>query len=177
MEADEGGFSGGIAGELVSEEFLHCEKQDVDARRRAMLDAWCDLLESAQKGRLIVHGRSMMPALCPGWSLIVRPVSVERLRSGDVVVFLLGSRLIAHRIAAVLGWGRHRSLFEKGDAGGKARRLDRTQVVGRVEQVLDDSGEPVSAESWRWKRVRATVVSWVVLARLFARKVRRVAWE
>jgi hypothetical protein len=157
---------------------VHCDDGRVNRRRRALAEAWCELLESGREGRLVVNGLSMQPTLRPGWTVLVRAAQPAHLRVGDVAVFFLAhdtpprSRLVAHRILANLGWGRKRLLLEKGDAALQARRLTPADVVGQVVAVLDDRGRRVPETGWRWSWARSLVASAVVFLRLAAARAR-----
>ena len=139
-----------------------------DRRRRALLDAWCELLQAGHACCLPVRGRSMSPTLRTGWRLSVRAMPPSRLRVGDIAAFVSGQRLVAHRVVVSLGWGRRRFLIERGDGSSRINRLSAGAVVGRVEEVLDDNGRPVLCESWKWTRARRLAVSCVTLLRYAA---------
>jgi len=55
-------------------------------------------------GRVIqlrLSGTSMMPTLWPGDLVWVKPVKVEKLAPGDVILFLRENRIMAHRIVGM----------------------------------------------------------------------------
>jgi signal peptidase I len=59
------------------------------------------------------HGTSMLPAILPGDVLQVRRCCVDEVAIGDVVLFALGERLLAHRVVSISG--DRRSLTTRGD--------------------------------------------------------------
>ncbi len=95
-------------------------------------------------------GESMRPTLPPGCVITIRPLQTPRL--GDIVVFLRGDRLLAHRLV-------HR----RGGAWvcqGDARRtsdgpIARERIIGRVvearlgERVIWTGPEPLPTR-YRW---------------------------
>jgi hypothetical protein len=133
-----------------------------------LAEAWCELVETGHGGRLVVKGRSMTPALRPGWTVAVQPVQPTCLRVGDVAVFFIKSKLVVHRIVLSLGFGPRRLLIEQGDATGRPHRLRDRAVLGRVVEVFDDQAQPVPLHRWRWSRGRRLRVSFAVFHRLAA---------
>ena len=59
------------------------------------------------------HGTSMLPAILPGDVLQVGRCRVDEVAIGDVVLFALGERLLAHRVVSISG--DRRSLTTRGD--------------------------------------------------------------
>ena len=51
--------------------------------------------------QLRLTGTSMMPTICPGDLVWVKPVKVEELGPGDVILFLRDDRYTVHRIVAM----------------------------------------------------------------------------
>ncbi|MGB8991648.1 MAG: S24 family peptidase [Desulfobaccales bacterium] len=86
---------------------------------------------------LPANGASMFPAI-PGGSVIrVEPVKVEDLRRGDVILYRVGDRMIAHRLVGkVQVHGRIR-LITRGDAfpGTALEEVEPSQVLGRVAAI------------------------------------------
>ena len=84
-------------------------------------------------------GRSMRPTIQDGEILHVRPVSVETLRRGDIVLFADGTHFRAHRLVSV---DHQRNVFlTRGDSGEHMDApLRAEQILGRVvakEEILD----------------------------------------
>ena len=86
-------------------------------------------------------GRSMAPAIRDGDLLHVRPVVIEKLRRGDIVLFADGRGFRAHRLVFV---DRGRDLFlTRGDAGVEIDgALSSSQLLGKVvaKEEEDASG-------------------------------------
>lgn len=64
-------------------------------------DAVADLLESGCRLRFQATGRSMHPAIGEGEMITVERVSVEDVRSGDVVLYRTQKCVIAHRVEKI----------------------------------------------------------------------------
>lgn len=123
-----------------------------------LLEAWCELLSAGHVCCLPVKGRSMNPTLRRGWYVRVRRLDPARVSTGDIVAFVSGDRLVAHRIVACLRWGPRSFLLEKGDGSPRPCRVKPEAIVGQVEEVLDGNHRPVSLESWKWTRTRRLAV-------------------
>ena len=97
------------------------------------------LLSEGLGFRFRARGRSMQPTIQDGEILHVKPVSAEKLRKGDIVLFAEGKHFRAHRLVVV---DRERSVFlTRGDAGGQMDApLCLEQILGRVVAKEDNSG-------------------------------------
>jgi uncharacterized repeat protein (TIGR01451 family) len=89
------------------------------------------LLSGGLGFRFRARGTSMVPAIRDGELLHVRPVVVEELRQGDIVLFADGHFFRAHRLVLV---DRDGDVFiTQGDAGGEADgALSSQQLLGKV---------------------------------------------
>ena len=99
--------------------------------------------------RLLVTGRSMLPFLRPGDTVIVDPVEPDSLRQGDLIVVRRGetmANLVTHRLVA-LGNG---VWYTKGDnAGHLDPPVYAEAIVGRVV-ALERKGTRVNLQNFRW---------------------------
>lgn len=84
----------------------------VEAESRALLAAE---LRAGRPARLTVSSSSMAPALLPGDTLEVAPLSGSLPGYGDVVVFDRGGELIAHRVAAIARRDEEVMVLTRGD--------------------------------------------------------------
>ena len=101
-------------------------------------DLSAELLGGGYEVRFRAPGQSMHPVIREGDALIVRPVSPEAVRKGDIILYRWPQGVIAHRVVAV----------DKAD-GGKNRLLTRGDAAGApVEAVTPDQvlGKVVAAE-------------------------------
>ncbi len=90
-----------------------------------------DLLLKWGKVRLRIASRSMVPTLRPGDEIGVDPVSVEALRTGDVILFELKGQLICHRLVEMPECPS--ALLTRGDAASSGGLwIGRDQVLGKV---------------------------------------------
>jgi signal peptidase I len=100
-------------------------------------DTAADLLASGCRLRFRATGRSMQPAIGEGEMITVEPVSVEDVRSGDIVFYRTQKCVIAHRVEKIKrDSGRVTVLVLRGDT---CEHLDApvlpSQVLGRVVAV------------------------------------------
>ena len=84
-------------------------------------------------------GRSMQPTIQDGEILHVKPVSADKLRTGDIVLFADRANYKAHRLIRL---DRHRGVFTtRGDAGAETDGdLGAWQILGRVVAKEETSG-------------------------------------
>jgi hypothetical protein len=78
----------------------------------------------------------MLPLIRPGDCLVVVPVVPNCVTVGDVIVWLDGRRLIAHRVIRVFARDGRRMFQSQGDARSRpdpARPIER--VLGRVVTI------------------------------------------
>lgn len=92
-----------------------------------------DLLLKFDRVRLRITSRSMVPALRPDDEIVVRPVPLEQLRVGDIILFEHNGQLICHRLVEKrdeVTW-----LTRGDDAGGPGEQVGQDQVLGKVVAV------------------------------------------
>jgi signal peptidase I len=93
--------------------------------------------------RLRVSGVSMEPTITDGEVVRVRPVSAEQIRRGDVIVFHMEGRLVAHRVSRVLKSGSEGLFVTRGDAMQESDLpVSADQILGVVDSV-ERSGKAV----------------------------------
>jgi hypothetical protein len=86
--------------------------------------------------RLRVTGRSMLPSVWPGDTLLVRRRGAEQLARGDILLFHRNERLFAHRIVSEPGGARAHVLV-KGDGLPDADApVSPDEVLGIVCRIL-----------------------------------------
>jgi len=80
-----------------------------------MEKAWLEVLEGNWEGwlRLRVKGRSMLPTILPGDSILVKPARLEELHPGDVILLRTNNGLLLHRFRGLTADGK---LLTQGDA-------------------------------------------------------------
>jgi signal peptidase I len=91
-----------------------------------------------QRGRisLRVHGTSMQPWVRPKDIALIRQISIENVRCGDVVLFRRENHLLVHRIVEKRGSLNAAQLFSKGDAHPTSDGVVQEQeLLGRVVRI------------------------------------------
>jgi hypothetical protein len=91
-----------------------------------------------RRGRisLRVHGTSMQPWVRPNDIALIRQISLENVRCGDVVLFRRENHLFVHRIVAKRGSLDAAQLFAKGDAQPTSDGVVQEQeLLGRVVRI------------------------------------------
>jgi Peptidase S24-like len=91
-----------------------------------------------RRGRisLRVHGTSMQPWVRPKDIALIRKISLENVRCGDVVLFRRENHLFVHRIVEKRGSLNAAQLFSKGDAHPTSDGMVQEQeLLGRVVRI------------------------------------------
>src|ERR1700694_6336268 len=109
-----------VAGELRAD----------DARRIA------DALKRRGRISLRVHGASMQPWVRSKDIALIRRISIENVRCGDVVLFRRENHLFVHRIVEKRGSQDTAQLFSKGDAHPTSDGIvEKQELLGRVMRI------------------------------------------
>ena len=91
-----------------------------------------DLLLISGKVRLRIASGSMAPTLQPRDEIVVRPVPLEQIRVGDLILFTHQGQLICHRLVEMSAG----ALLTRGDTASSAgQRIGRDQVLGKVVKI------------------------------------------
>jgi len=91
-----------------------------------------------RRGRisLRVHGTSMQPWVRPKDIALIRQISIDNVRCGDVVLFRRENHLFVHRIVEKRGSLNAAQLFSKGDAHPTSDGVVQEQeLLGRVMRI------------------------------------------
>jgi hypothetical protein len=91
-----------------------------------------------RRGRisLRVHGTSMQPWVRPKDIALIRKISLENVRCGDVVLFRRENHLFVHRIVEKRGSLDAAQLFSKGDAHPTSDGMvQEEELLGRVVRI------------------------------------------
>lgn len=94
-----------------------------------------------RRGRisLRVHGTSMQPWVRPKDIALIRKISIENVRCGDVVLFRRENHLLVHRIVQKSGSLDATQLLSKGDAHPTSDGVVQEQeLLGRVVRIYRD---------------------------------------
>lgn len=111
-------------------------------RQLQRLDAWLALTGQLpapdEPVELPMLSGSMTPAIPVGAVMQILVQSTAKYRVGDVVVFLEGDKLTAHRILLAWQTGPWPWIFEKGDANNQGHWRRPSDIRGRVVSFLTD---------------------------------------
>lgn len=105
-----------------------------------------------------VSGDSMAPGLLDGDEVRLKGVEFGDVKSGDVIAYRRGGRLVIHGLQFTLSLGGRRWLFLKGTANPRGDGPVRWEdVVGKVTGVFRDGVEiaPSPIRTDMWTRVLA----------------------
>ena len=106
------------------------ERRATDAKRIA------ESLQERSRVCLRVQGCSMLPWVRPGDIAILRKVSPEEIRCGDIVLFRRENRIFVHRKVERFTWGGRNFIVTKGDANPHADGvIAMPEILGRVERI------------------------------------------
>jgi hypothetical protein len=98
-----------------------------------------DALKRRGRISLRVHGTSMQPWMRPKDIALIRLISIENVRCGDVVLFRRENHLFVHRIVEKRGSLDAAQLFSKGDAHPTSDGVVQEQeLLGRVMRIYRD---------------------------------------
>ena len=102
--------------------------------REARLSLSLEALRKTGSLRLAARGYSMLPALWPGDVLTIEARSIDKIRIGDVVLFVRENRFFVHRV--VRSAGTDHGLITRGDdMPNDDGVLCREELLGRVVAV------------------------------------------
>jgi signal peptidase I len=133
----------------------------LDPTDAAFVEVVSDLLARGHSVRFRAKGSSMTPTIREGEAITVAPVRPAEIRRGDVVLYLVGQSVTAHRVVSVKREPGGALLFvTRGDASascdepvGEAALLGIVAAVERGGRVLDPAAGP--ARAWAVMRSRA----------------------
>lgn len=133
---------------------------------------------------LRVQGASMLPWVWPGDIAIIRRITTENARCGDVVLFRRKSRLFVHRVVDKKGGTGSARILCKGDAHAQPDGIvENHELLGRVVALYRrgrriDLDAPLQlAFGAIWSQLSLNNGLWYPLARFVAvisRPVRRI---
>ena len=96
-------------------------------------------------------GFSMWPFIKQGDRLIVKKISIDSLRVGDVILYRSGDKLVCHRLVRKIKHKGKYLLYARGDNGLYASELVRDEMVnGKVTGVF--RGNKIIDLTGRWRR-------------------------
>ncbi len=90
----------------------------------------------------IIKGKSMYPTLKENWKIRIRPVDVNKIKVGDIVVFKT-HEFNCHRILRKFKFLERIYFLHKGDNSSIAGIFEGKNFVGIVTEVFDENGVKV----------------------------------
>ncbi len=100
------------------------------------------LSEHLLKQGVAVHfrapGTSMTPAIQDGEWIVVHPVRADEIKIGDIVLYRINSRLVAHRIHR-LPRSASEAFVLRGDTNGEDEFVTEERILGRVVWAESES--------------------------------------
>jgi signal peptidase len=144
---------------------------------RVCAELLAEVLTRFGEVRLRAQGSSMLPAVRPGDVLVVRREPLERVQSGDLVLYVRDQRLFAHRVVDV----RDGNVLAKGDCLEQPDPpVAAAQVLGRVRALVREEKEilldtDARRRLGRWlSRLSALGELWWLAARAHTRLTRKL---
>jgi hypothetical protein len=103
----------------------------------AFLELSCEILNQGYRLRCRTMGTSMFPLLRPGNVIQVEPVTSDKLRRNDVIVYREGNALVGHRLLEKRMYQGRLVLITRGDAfpPGSSEQIPAEKNLGRVVSV------------------------------------------
>jgi len=128
-----------------------------------------EALSSSGRLRLRVKGWSMLPAISPGYTLVIEPARSESVGKGDIVLVRRDGRLFAHRVSGKSGTASDFQIVTQGDGmANPDPPVSSSQLLGKVSFVVRDRRclEPTRIPGLSMRAVSALVrrSSWAARA-------------
>jgi len=115
----------------------------LNKHKNAILQTVAELIAENKIVKIRLGGTSMFPFLRDGDVAYIQKVEIEKLKRGDVIVFLSNYKFIAHRIVKKITRNNETCLLCKGDARSKFdpiitpdKYLGRIDVIERHKKII-----------------------------------------
>ena len=127
--------------------YHHSMQSTEHSVQQLFIDVSTELLRQGQSIKFQAPGRSMYPTIKEGETITVVPVALFDIKRGDILLYLVGSKVIAHRVVSIErkkdDLSIHSSTLNpqhlfllRGDASGTCDDLvEAQQVLGKVISV------------------------------------------
>ncbi len=110
------------------------------------------LLSTGVPIRVNLGGRSMLPFLKAGDMGTVIPAEVSALKTGDIVMFRVPAKMIAHRIIQIQQQGGSYTIITKGDSSKNPDApLPGSEILGKLVS-FEHKGRTHDLESPVWQK-------------------------
>ena len=112
-----------------------------------------ELLQAWRRERAVLHvevrGASMLPLIPREAKLTIESVAPERVRVGDIIVFLHDQGLVAHRVIKILRKKGKIYFLEKGDNALSAHRIPASDLIGVVKEINGEGAHYRFEGAWK----------------------------
>lgn len=79
----------------------HSKESAIRCAQHLFIDMSTELLRQGQSVRFRAPGLSMYPAIKEGETITVAPISSFDIKRGDILLYLIGKKIIAHRVVSI----------------------------------------------------------------------------
>lgn len=119
----------------------------------------------------------MHPTLKEGYKVMISPVRLEDIKTGDLIIVVINNQIICHRFIRSINIGKKLFWFLKGDNVRSLHIALTPDIVGRVTEVLDENTQKVNKRLWSKSEFSISNTSlfiyaifWQIKMSLFGRK-------
>ena len=79
----------------------HIKESEIRSLQHLFIDVSTELLRQGQSVRFRAPGRSMHPTIKEGETIRVEPIAPFDIKRGDILLYIVGRKVIAHRVASI----------------------------------------------------------------------------
>lgn len=116
---------------------MNCSFQSRADAQSIKRELAADVLRCSGTLSLEATGRSMLPTIWPGDTLVVEATPSGRVEPGDIVLFSNCGRFVAHRIIDRTGSLKNAQVLTRGDSLADADApIHESEIMGRVSFIL-----------------------------------------
>lgn len=137
--------------------------------RKVLRDLADELLDKGTSIRITAAGYSMYPAIKPGNTIIIKPVSPDGLKCGMIIAWKREKDMVVHRLVLVYESNGRKYYITRGDScrsSDKPVTLD--MIAGRVEAIYKGQRlmrpvkiYPISERRYRINRIKTVFLSYL----------------
>ena len=114
-------------------------------RKKRVFDPepWMLFFQTKQKDGIVslpVLSGSMVPLLKPGKRIKLVITTWRKCHIGNIIVFIEGKHLVAHRLLFKFSISNHVWLYQKGDQINLGYWINKQQIVGKVVNLEQEPG-------------------------------------
>lgn len=110
-------------------------------------------------GMFIIRGASMYPTLKESWRVKVEPLMGTEIKTKDIILFN-NYLFVCHRVVGKARFFRRNYVIHKGDNASIGGIIDADNLIGRVENVFDETGQKIAKKEWKEVRINGNTFIW-----------------